>query len=191
MQSLRQLWAIIQRYVRHDDPLVAACNLLAVVVAWNQPFYPLYVYWSVSPVVWPTYFAFFSTPFFLAVPLVSRLDGRLGRAMLPLVGVGNTMVCTKVFGVPAGAEVFLIACALIPAVFFRATEAVWRYGLIVLPFAVYFGLRGRYGGAFHTYSSQEYASFFTLNALSAATLTVFVGLMAANALRADSSPSKV
>lgn len=182
-----KIWAAIQRYVAHDDPLVAACNLLAVVVAWNQPFYPLYVYWSVSPVVWPTYYAFFSTAFFLAVPLMSRLDGRYGRAMLPLVGIGNTIVCTKVFGVASGTETFLIACALIPALFFRASEPVFRYGLIALAFIVYFGLHGSYGEAFHTYTPEEYSSFFTLNALSAATLTVFVGLLASNALRVDAS----
>lgn len=182
------VWALIQRYIAHKDPLVAACNLLAMVVAWNQPFYPLYVSWSVSPVAWPTYYAFFSTAFFLAVPAVSRLDGQISRAMFPIVGIANTIICTKVFGVAAGAEVFLIACALIPAVFFRPTEPVWRYVLIALPFLVYFGMRGQYGEALHVYTETEYSSFFALNALSAATLTVFVGLVGVNAVRADTTP---
>lgn len=52
--------------------MVAACNLIALVVASNQPFYPLYVYWAVSGDVWPTFFTFLSTPLFLAVPVVAK-----------------------------------------------------------------------------------------------------------------------
>ena len=42
---------IVQRftaYVHSDDPLVAASNIVALVVAFNQPFYPLYIRWFVG-----------------------------------------------------------------------------------------------------------------------------------------------
>lgn len=174
-------WEAIRRYVAHPDPLVAASNLIALVVAWNQPFYPLYVYWSVSDTVWPTFYAFFSTPFFLAVPLAARLDGRLGRAMLPLVGTANTIICTKVFGEATGTEAFLIPCALLPALFFRASEQTLALMLAALPFVVFYGLHGSYGAPFHSYTAVENARFLTLNALSAGTLTIFAGFLAVSA----------
>lgn len=185
MERLRSIWAALWRYVDHPDPLVAATNLIAVVVAWNQPFYPLYVYWSVSETIWPTYYAFLSTPLFLAVPLVARFDGRASRAMLPLVGIANTIVCTKVFGEATGTEVFLISCALLPALFFRRSERALALALTALPFAVYYLLHGRYGTPMHIYAPEEAASFLTLNALSAGTLTVFGGFLAVNAWTAS------
>jgi hypothetical protein len=33
----------LRRYVASDDPRVAAANLVAMVLAWNTPFYPLYL----------------------------------------------------------------------------------------------------------------------------------------------------
>ena len=179
--TLRAAWDAIRRYAAHDDPLVAACNIIALVVAWNQPFYPLYVYWSVSETIWPTFYAFFSTPFFLAVPLVARLDARLGRAMLPLVGTANTIVCTKVFGEATGTEIFLIPCALLPALFFRMSERTIALMLAALPFLVFYGLHGQYGAPFHAYPADESASFLVFNALSAGTLTVFAGFLAVSA----------
>lgn len=185
---MRRAWGLVQRYLAHDDPLVAATNLIALVVAWNQPFYPLYVWWAVSDRLWPTYFAFLSTPFFLAVPAVSRWSPRAGRAMLPLVGVGNTILCTKVFGEPSGTETFLIACALLPALFFRPDEWKTRLILVLLPFAVFYLLHGRYGAPAHVYSPSEYSDFLTLNALSAATLVVFTGYLAVSSWARPGQP---
>lgn len=92
MRFVRHIWDRVAAYAAHDDPMVAACNLVALVVASNQPFYPLYVYWAVSDHVWPTFLTFLSTPFFLAVPAVARRYSKTGRALLPLAGIGNTIL---------------------------------------------------------------------------------------------------
>lgn len=179
MAWLGQLWRAIRGYCDDEDPLVATANLVAIVVVWNQPFYPLYVYWSVSDVVWPTFLTFLSTPFFAAVPAVARLNRTAGRALLPLTGIANTVLSAKVFGIASGVEIFLIPIALLAVVLFRPAERLVGLAISALALFVYMGLHGRYGAPFHLYSQQEYASFLTINAVSAGTLTVFIGLLLA------------
>ena len=188
LHYLRGAWAGFRRLFEHDDPLVASSNLVALVVLWNQPFYPLYVWLGVSDVIWPSLFTFLSTPFFLAVPLLARFRPLASRVLLPLVGTANTLVCAKVFGVASGVEVFLIPCALIPCVFFHPSERWISLALIALPFLAYLGLHGSYGEPVHVYSPEEYSAFLTMNALSAAMLTVFVGLLARSTPHTDGEP---
>ena len=178
MISARHIWDRIAAYAAHDDPMVAACNLIALVVASNQPFYPLYVYWAVSDQVWPTFFTFISTPFFLAVPAVARRYSKIGRALLPVAGMANTILSAKVFGPASGVEIFLIPCALIAATFFRPSERMIAFLLIGTALLIYLGLSGKYGAPAHSFTVSEYQAFFRLNAMSAGTLTVFVGLIA-------------
>ena len=179
---IQKAWDRVVAYADHDDPMVAACNLIALVVASNQPFYPLYVFWMVSDHVWPTYFTFLSTPFFLAVPALARRWPVAGRALLPIVGLGNTVLSAKMFGPASGVEIFLIPCALISATFFRSSERQIAFALIALAGVIYFGLNGFYGAPVHLYTAPEYLSFSRLNAMSAATLTIFTGLVASKLL---------
>lgn len=180
LAAIRSLWQSLRAYCAHDDPLVATANLVALVVAWNQPFYPLYIYWSVSPDITPSLWTFLSTPFFLAVPAVSRLNTIAGRVMLPLVGMGNTVLSAKVMGVASGVETFLIPCALLAFVLFRPRERLFAVALAVAALLIYLGLHGSYGEPVHLYTAKEYARFVKLNALSVGTLTVFIGLLVAN-----------
>jgi len=162
--------------------MVAACNLIALVVAFNQPFYPLYVHWAVSEHIWPTFFTFLSTPVFLAVPALARRSPTAGRALLPLAGIANTVLSSKAFGQASGVEIFLIPCALIAATFFRASERLISFAIIGVAIVVYLALDGAYGFPAHLYSASEHQAFLRLNALSAGTLTVFVGLVASGIL---------
>jgi hypothetical protein len=179
---VRKIWRRVTAYAGHHDPMVAACNMIALVVASNQPFYPLYVYWAVSEHIAPTFFTFLSTPFFLAVPALARRSPTAGRALLPLAGVANTVLSAKVFGQASGVEIFLIPCALIAATFFRPSERLIAFILIGLAMLAYLGFDGLYGAPVHAYSPSEYSAFLRLNAMSAGTLTVFVGLVAAGLL---------
>jgi hypothetical protein len=166
----------------HDDPLVAAANLIALVVAWNQPFYPLYLYWLVSENIAGSFLTFLSTPFFVAVPAVARRNSPAGRALLPLAGIGNTVLSVKLFGEASGVELFLAPCVMIAAMLFRQSERLVMLALVGLAFLVFAGLHGRYGAPLHLYTAEEYSHFLSLNALSVGTLTAFVGLTFANAL---------
>ena len=172
----------IRAYAAHDDPLVAAGNLIALVVAANQPFYPLYLYAIVGEGVEPSYFTFLSTPFFLAVPAVARRNSLAGRALLPIAGIGNTVLCTKLFGEASGVELFLAPCIMIAAMLFRRRERPIMLALVGLAFLVFAGLHGRYGAPFHAYTAEAYARFLRLNAFSVGTLVAFIGLTFSNAL---------
>jgi hypothetical protein len=174
-------WRAVQRYLAHPDPLVAAGNLIAIVVAGNQPFYPLYLYLLVGEHVGASFFTFLSTPFFVAVPAVARRHPLAGRALLPLTGIANTVMSAKLFGQASGVELFLAPCVMIAAMLFRRSERFVMFALVGLGLTAYLGLHDRYGAPFHRYSAEEYAAFFSLNALSVLTLSAFVGLAFAGA----------
>jgi hypothetical protein len=176
------LWRAVRDYTAHPDPLVAAGNVIAVVVAWNQPFYPLYFYFLVGDGIGVSFFVLLSTPFFLAVPAVARHHSLAGRALLPLTGIANTVMCTKLFGDASGVELFLAPCIMVAAMMFRRSERPVMLALVGLGLLAYIGLHGRYGTPYHLYSVAEYARLFSLNALSVATLVAFIGLAFANAI---------
>lgn len=169
-------------YAAHADPLVAAGNLIALVVASSQPFYPLYVYWIVGREIEPTLFTFISTPFFLAVPALARRHPLAGRVLLPLAGILNTAMCAKLLGEASGVELFFLPCVLIAAMLFRPGERLATLCLLGLAFLIYFALHGRYGAPLHAYTDQEYTSFLRLHAFSVGVLSTCVGLAFANAL---------
>ena len=175
-------WRAVLDYTAHPDPLVAAGNLIAVVIAWNQPFYPLYLYFLVGDGVGVSFFTFLSTPFFLAVPLVARRHSLAGRAMLPLTGIANTVMCAKLFGEASGVELFLVPCIMAAAMLFRRSERLVMLALVGLGLLAYIGLHGRYGAPYHLYAADEYARFFGVNALSVGTLVAFIGVAFANAI---------
>jgi hypothetical protein len=175
-------WRVVRGYTAHPDPLVAAGNLIAVVIAWNQPFYPLYLYFLVGEGIGVSFFTFLSTPFFLAVPAVARHHSLAGRALLPLTGMANTVMCAKLFGEASGVELFLAPCIMAAAMLFRRPERLVMLALVGLGLLAYVGLHGRYGTPYHLYSVAENARLFSLNALSAGTLVAFIGLAFANAI---------
>ena len=174
-------WSAMRAYIAHPDPLVSTGNLIAIVVASNQPFYPLYLYLAVSPDIGVSFLTFLSTPFFVAVPAVARRHSLLGRALLPATGIANTILSAKAFGAASGVEMFLAPCVTIAALLFRRSERRLMFALVGLGLATYLGLHGRYGAPLHLYTAAEYAQFFGLNAFSVLTLAAFVGIAFANA----------
>lgn len=183
MQGLARLWRGVAAYAAHDDPLTAAANWIALVVAWNQPFYPLYL-WAIvdGDKVVPSFLTFLSTPFFLAVPAVSKRHPMAVRIMLPLTGIANGIVSAKAFGVGSGVEIFLLPCALIGAALFRPSERTVGLAIVALCAVVYFIPNRLYGSPLADYTAADNAGMVGLNALSAATLVVFIGLLLSGAI---------
>ena len=165
----------IRAYASNADPRVAAGNAVALVVAANQPFYPLYVAWFVGDAR-PALFTLLSTPFFLAVPAIARRSPVAGRALLVLAGVGNTMLAAKAFGVASGVEAFLAPCVVLAGLLFRPGERSAAFMLIAIAFGAFLVLHDSYGRPWHAYSAVEYAAFVRLNAISAGGLLAFIGL---------------
>jgi hypothetical protein len=163
----------LRAYAAHPDPRTESCNWIALVVASNQPVYPLYLWWIVGGDWWIAVWTFLSTPFFLAVPFVARRHSAAGRALLPLAGIGNGVVSAKAFGVASGVELFLIPCALIALLAFRRSE--WRPMALVLAAALgALLLHGHYGAPLGRFDAAQYAAFFRLNAYSIAGLSFVI-----------------
>jgi len=160
-------------YAAHPDPLTAACNRIALLVALNQPLYPLYLWWLVGGDWWVSGWTFLSTPFFAGVPAMARRNPLVGRALLPLTGIANGMVSAKAFGTASGVELFLIPCALIAVLGFHRREG--RVSAILLAVAaLILLLHGDYGVALGRFSLVQYADFARLNAYSVAGLSVAI-----------------
>ena len=71
---MKTLW----RYVAHDDPLMAAGNMIALVLGYNTPLYPVYLVWIAGWGALPgALLTWCVCPFFLVVPWLSR--GRAWR----------------------------------------------------------------------------------------------------------------
>lgn len=183
---LRDVWLRLsggfRSYASHPDPLVSSANFIALLVASNQPFYPLYLYWAATDKIGPAWFTFLSTPFFLAVPAVARRSPLAGRALLPLAGIGNTILCAQLFGVRSAVEVFLIPCAVLALLLFRPAERIAGFALAGLAIAAFVILHGRYGQPYIAYSAAEYGAMIRLNALSAGMLTLCAALIFSNLL---------
>lgn len=173
--------AAIRFYAAHRDRRAALANTVALVVASNQPFYPLYLYWGASQTIWPASVSFLSTPFFLAVPALMRRSPLLGKTTLVLAGIGNTLLCQVVFGTASGVDIFLLPCIALAALLFRRAERGVALALVAAAFAVHLAPGGFLGGPAHVYGVDEYAAFRRLNFISAATLTALIALLFANA----------
>lgn len=181
---MRALFQTIRTYAQDPNPQVAAGNAVALLVAANQPFYPLYVAW-IAGNGWPAVWTFLSTPFFLAVPAVSRRNARAGRALLPLAGVANTILAAWALGVASGVEAFLAPCVVLAGLLFRPAERPIALALMVVALAAFVLLHDRYGPPLHPYSPEDYAALLRLNAISAGGLLAFIGLTFPAAARRD------
>jgi hypothetical protein len=181
MSIARRAWGAIGSYAHSDDPLADASNFIALIVVSNQPFYPLYVRLFVGDDGWSSLLTFLSTPFFLAIPWVSRRSSLMGRAMLPIVGALNSFFCAKIFGRASGVELFLCPCAMIAGMTFRAVERrtmLLAIGAVLLGFLA---LHDRYGAPLHLFSQTEYARFLSMNAVSVAALIALISMQYSNA----------
>ena len=150
------------RHVRSPDALARLANVGATIIWTHLPFYPLLTWWLVGRPVWPTLVVFLSWPLFFAVPFVSRQHPTASRALFVVIGVVNTLVCTKASGVATGVGWFLLPCLVIAATFFRLGE--WKLsGPLALSCGLCALLLGRLGPPWHAYSGTQNAAFASLN----------------------------
>ncbi len=187
---MRRIARRFAAYIRSDDPLAAASNLIAVVVAIDQPLFPLSIHWLVGNDQGASYVTFFSTPFFLAVPAIMRLSSLAGRAMLPLVGIFNTLASAQALGAASGVELFLCPCAMIAGMSLRQSERLVMLGIVGLALAGFALLHDKAVAASTLFSPAEYANFLSLNVWSVAALIVFAALRYSSALTQSAPPSK-
>jgi hypothetical protein len=179
---MKRVVAAIRGYAAHPDPRAATANTVALVIVSNQPFYPLYLLWGVSPEITPSYLTFLSTPLFAAVPAVMRRNPLFGRCLLLVAGIGNTLLCRAAFGPGSGVEVFLFPCLILALLLFRRSEIAFSLAFTVLAFIAYLLPASLLGAPLHVYEAGEYAALQRLNFLSAASLTVLIAWLASGRL---------
>jgi hypothetical protein len=172
----------VRDYAASDDPRVAAANLVALVLGWNTPFYPLYLLGASGLGILPgAWFTVTACPFFLLVPAVTRRSSLGGRVLLMLTGIGNTLFCTWLLGEASGTQLFLLPCITLAALLFRRDEQLALAGFLVSPVVAGIALDGRYPVSAFVCSGAACAGIVWLNAVSVAALTVFLGWLSAGA----------
>jgi len=182
-QAARLSMRAVRDYVDAPDPVVRACNVTALIVASNQPFYPFYVRYFAGDEGWITLLTLLSTPFFAAIPAIARKSQLAGKLALPVFGLLNSMLATKMFGAQAGIELFVIPCLLIAAMAADAGERA-RAGLVAGAFALaYLGVYLWHGTALHAFAPDELASLYRLNAFSVLCVTIYAAAALAMARR--------
>ncbi len=174
--------AALSRALDHADPLTAAMNTVALVLASNTPFYPIYLYVVLGrDATQAVLLTLASLPFWCAVPVLARRSGLSARVLLTVISVVNTVWCTKVLGFDAGIPLFLIPCIMLATLGFHHTERGIIFGLTALTFLAY-GLV-RYAPLhplLHLDAAQNY-TLVTLNGFSVACLCTFLGFCFATA----------
>jgi hypothetical protein len=99
------------------------------------------------------------------------------RIMLPVVGTVNTAWCSVLLGQAAGEELFLIPCGMIAVLLFRPRERLLMTAVALTPLAAHWLLAGHYPVPAHVYTASQYAALASMNAISVAMLTGFVGIV--------------
>ena len=156
--------------------------MIALMLAWTQPFYPLYVLWFAGWDSWvslPGALAFF--PFF-AIPALSRRNALLGRVALVVVSVGNVVLCSAMLGEAAGVQLLYLPCGMLAAILFGWRERLIMLPATALPLMAWLLTEGRPDAPLRLAPAAS-AALFRLNAISAGVLMVFFGWMLAGIAR--------
>jgi len=184
---LSRLQTMLRAYRDNPDPLALLANSVALVIAGNQPFYPLYLHWIVGEAAWPAWLTLLTMPLFAAIPAVSRRHPLAGRMMLVIVGTANGVLAVKLIGLDTAVELFLLPCVLLATILFRPTERLAMLVALACPFAAYFVLDPAVGAPLATYSNAEYRSIINMHAFSVASLFALIGFVFPDNTRVSSS----
>lgn len=160
------------RFVEHENGLTQASNKIALLLAGNTPFYPLYLYWILGRTGLPwLLFSAASLPFFCATFWIARLGGLHSRVWLCLVAIANSFYVTWLLGEASGAALFLLPCISLAVLSFVGDEFLPMAVLAALPFVIFYFLHGNFPPPPAIYTAKAYRSLTTLNEASVASVT--------------------
>lgn len=162
----------MRRLAANADPLAEAAGMLGLLLAANQPFYPLYVWGVTGQWSWLACTVLWVMPVFAAVPFLARRNALAGRLLLPFAGIANTVLMARLLGPEAGLALFLIPCAALGAALFRASERVAMLAVVGLAALAWLLAEGPPRGMF---DAAGYTGLFRMNAISAIALCGLVG----------------
>ena len=178
----------LRAYTSSDDPRVSACNTIAMVIAWNQPYYPLYLWWIVGRDAWVGIPDAFSGLLFFAVPAICRRSPLWGRIAMIVFSTANVVFCSMMLGEAAGVQLLYFPCAMLAAMLFSWRERFVMVAIATLPLVAWYETRSRLDIPPIRFTPEAYADLFTLNAISAGSLMVFFGWLLAGIQRETERP---
>ncbi|MDB5395554.1 MAG: hypothetical protein JWM91_3060 [Rhodospirillales bacterium] len=151
--------------------------MISLMLAWNGPLYPIYVLFLAGRATLPwVLLTVLISPFFYAIPWLSRTSSRAARLALPLVGTANTVWCIKLFGPESGVGFFLYPCIVLAALLYREREQWFMLPLLGLTLLFEFVPAAAYGHPIIELSSDGAVRLSALNAGSVAFLLAFIAL---------------
>jgi hypothetical protein len=160
---------------RDADPLVSAVRAVAWLILANKPVYPVYVWWFAGSGVLASTLTAASAPLWLVLAWAGPRAPRLLRVGVPLLGMVDTLLATKLFGAASGTELFFAPCLLLAAVSFRMDETRISRALVAALYVVVVAAHGRYGAPWHDWPPDQLSRLLDVNALAVASLCAFIG----------------
>jgi len=170
------------RFAAHEDSLTEASNTIALVLASNTPFYPLYLYFILGHAGLPwLFFAGVSFPFFCLTLWVARRKPVLGRVWLSVAATLNSIYVTWLLGEASDTALFLIPCISLAVLSFRRRERLPMLICTALPFVLFYFLQGHFPTPPARYSPSAYHSLLILNEVSVASISAVLAYVFAKA----------
>ena len=159
------------------DPLGLAARRIALVVACNQPLYPLYLHWMVGNGALEACGTWLSTPGFLSVVLLARRHSLGARILLVLVGAANTVWSAKLLGAGSGVGLFLVPCFVIALLGMRRDEWLALVALVAVVGTAWALLTLIGASPFARLDAVQLMGATRINLISSVSLTIFAGWM--------------
>ncbi len=160
---------------KQRDPLTAASNAVAVVIALNKPIYPVYVWFLAKEAFHASLFTMISFAFYAALPFVARRSGFAARAALVGIGAVDTLAISLFMGLETGAYLFLAPCLMLASVAFYDREKWWSRGMIATILCLSTASLVFAGDPWATISPADTAALYKINAAGALSLMAFIG----------------
>ncbi|TBW40394.1 hypothetical protein EYW49_04205 [Siculibacillus lacustris] len=158
------------------DPLTAATAGVAWLILVDKPLYPLSVWWWVGDGVLASAATLITAPLWAALAWGAGRAPRLVRIALPLLGLLDTVIATRLFGAAAGTELFLVPCLLLAVLAIPADEPWTSRILVATLFLAFVAGHGRFGPPLQDWSGDAVARLAELNAFAVASLSAYLGL---------------
>jgi hypothetical protein len=170
------------RAAAHPDKLAAGCNKIAIVLASNAPFYPLYLYFILGRAGLPLIlFPAISLPFFAATIPISRRSSLWGRIWINAVSTIDSFYVTWLLGAASGTGLFLIPCITLAILSFRGAEFWPMAVLACLPYGLLLLTGWHLPPPPQIFTPAAYHSLVTLSEISVASITFVICTVMKNA----------
>lgn len=152
----------------------------------NKPVYPIYVWYFTGSGFWPASLTALSMPLYVALAFFLKREVTSARLILPILGLCDTILAAKLFGVASGAELFIFPSLMLATLAPESGEE-WPSRLLVATiFLVASSAHGLYGYPLHVWDADALDRLREVNIFSAASLCAFLGWTFAERLRLPS-----